>query len=104
MCVGETYEGSDEGRGEMENQLKRVRWRKARGGGKKSRSRGMEWRVRGGRENVGGRCYLRQRPLLFLRHPKLAAAGLAPGYSPVYTAPTLLLDAWRLIYVHFDSW
>ena len=49
------------------------------------------WRVRGGRENVGGRCYLRQP--LFLRHPKRAAAGLAPGYSPVYTAPTLLL-AW----------
>lgn len=92
--------GSDEGREETENQLKGTGLRKARRGGENE----SRMKVRGGRENVGRRCYLRQPlPLLFLRHPNQHRA-----LPQVTRRCTLLLHcdtatvAWHVSYrLHF---
>jgi hypothetical protein len=75
--------GSSEGRGEMENQLKKMRWRRGRGEENGSR---MEGEGREGKmlvaDAISAHCFFSSTQ---------TRTGLAPGYSPVYTAPTLLL-------------
>lgn len=79
--------GREMGRGEMENQLEE-------GGMEKSEGR-RKWEEGEGRE---GKCWspMLSPPTAFSQAQLVT--GLAPGYSPVYTAPTLLWWLGNAIY------
>lgn len=86
----------------LKNQLKREE--DGEEGGEKKTEVG--WRVRGGK----GKCWspmlsISANPLCFFSGTQ-TRTGLAPGYSPVYTAPTLLQlyfpVAWPIIYSFYN--